>query len=224
MKTSFDASKIANFTQKVARTVAEYTAYDVRSRASRSMKSGGKNRRSKTYKSSAPGSPPLYHTGGIKNAIAVEETEGAYLIGPQAKGGSKALKTLERGGNGEIVKTVVSDSYASKLRRRPKQPAKGRTRPTTKRPYFVDMPDGKYKRITQYRYFYTTDAWNKARNSAPFQSWASGQIRREKREVPVKARPYMKPALDFETSEARTAPRVKRVVNKVKAGFRGKKK
>ena len=118
MKYRVDPKAVADLANKIARRTAEYTARDVKSAAARSMKSGGKNRRSKNYKHSKPGDPPLYHTGGIKKAIAFEETKDGYIVGPEARGTSKALKTLEKGGTGTFSTTVYSKEYEATLHRR----------------------------------------------------------------------------------------------------------
>ena len=180
------------------------------------MKSGGKNRRSKNYKHSKPGDPPLYHTGGIKKAIAFEETKDGYIVGPEARGTSKALKTLEKGGTGTFSTTVYSAKYESTLRRRARPAKGGKTRPATARKYFFTLSDGKTKSATQYRYFYSKDAWKRAVSSSRFLNWAKNAQWTEKKEVKIAPRPYMAPALKKETAPNRIEPRVKRVANQFK--------
>ena len=188
------------------------------------MKSGGKNRRSKNYKHSKPGDPPLYHTGGIKKAIAFEETKDGYIVGPEARGTSKALKTLEKGGTGTFSTTVYSKEYEATLRRRARPAKGGKTRPATARKYFFTLSDGKTKSATQYRYFYSKDAWKRAVSSSRFLNWAKNAQWTEKKEVKIAPRPYMEPALKKETAPNRIEPRVKRVANQFKATKTRRKK
>lgn len=224
MKYSVDPKVVADLAAKIAKRTAEYTARDVKSAAARSMKSGGKNRRSKNYKHSLPGNPPFYHTGGIKKAIAFEETSEGYVVGPEARGTSKALKTLEKGGPGTFSKTVYSQGYESTLRRRARPAKNGKTRPATARKYFFTLSDGKTKSATQYRYFYSKDAWKRATSSPDFLNWAKKAQWTEKKEVKIAPRPYMAPALKIETAPNRIQPRIKRVANQFKSTGKRKKK
>ncbi len=224
MRYKVDPKAVADLAAKIAKRTAEYTARDVKSAAARSMKSGGKNRRSKNYKHSKPGDPPLYHTGGIKKAIAFEETKDGYIVGPEARGTSKALKTLEKGGTGTFSTTVYSKEYEATLRRRARPAKGGKTRPATARKYFFTLSDGKTKSVTQYRYFYSKDAWKRAVSSSRFLNWAKKAQWTEKKEVKIAPRPYMNPALKKETAPNRIEPRVKRVANQFKTGKTRRKK
>lgn len=217
MRYKVDPKAVADLAAKIAKRTAEYTARDVKSAAARSMKSGGKNRRSKNYKHSKPGDPPLYHTGGIKKAIAFEETKDGYIVGPEARGTSKALKTLEKGGTGTFSTTVYSAKYESTLRRRARPAKGGKTRPATARKYFFVLSDGKTKSATQYRYFYSKESWKRAVSSSRFLNWAKNAQWTEKKDVKIAPRPYMAPALKKETAPNRIEPRVKRVANQFKS-------
>lgn len=224
MKYNIDERVVKDLADKIAKRTAEYTARDVKSAAARSMKSGGKNRRLKSYKHSKPGDPPLYHTGGIKKAIAFEETKEGYVVGPEARGTSKALKTLEKGGTGTFSTTVYSKEYEATLRRRARPAKGGKTRPATARKYFFTLSDGKTKSATQYRYFYSKDAWKRAVSSSRFLNWAKTAQWTEKKDVKIAPRPYMNPALKKETAPNRIQPRIKRVANQFKTTSNGRKK
>ncbi len=187
------------------------------------MKSGGKSPRLKSFKRSLPGNPPFYHTGGIKKAIAYEETANGYIVGPEARGTSKALKTLEKGGTSVIKKTVYSKSYEDSLRRRARPERGGRTRPATQRKYYYTLSTGKTKSVTNYRYFYSKESWKRASSASKFLAWAKTAQWVEKTEVKVAARPYMAPALKVETAPYRIQPRIKRVANQFKQSGRKKK-
>lgn len=223
MKYVVDVNVVKDLTDKIAKRVAEYTARDVKSAAARSMKSGGKNQRSKTFKRSSPGDPPFYHTGGIKKAIAYEETADGYVVGPEAHGTSKALKTLEKGGTSVLTKTSYSKFYKDSLRRRARPGKDGKTRPATARKYFFALSGGKTKTVTNYRYFYSKESWKRATTSAKFLAWTKTAQWTEKKEVKIAARPYMAPALKVETAPSRIQPRIKRVVNQFKTNGRKKK-
>lgn len=218
-----DVAIVKDLADKIAKRVVEYTARDVKSAAARSMKSGGKSPRSKTFKRSLPGNPPFYHTGGIKKAIAYEETANGYVVGPEARGTSKALKTLEKGGTSVLKKTVYSKSYENSLRRRARPAKNGKTRPSTARKYYFYLSTGKTKTVTNYRYFYSKESWKRAAASSKFLAWAKTAQRTEKTEVKVAARPYMAPALKAETAPYRIQPRIKRVANQFKQSGRKKK-
>ena len=106
---SFDAvfSKLLSVAEKralaVGKEAVKYTAWDIRQAAQRSIKSGGKNKRSKNWSFSKPGEPPKSHLGTLKNAISYEAVNDlTYLIGPERRGASTTLKTLEYGGRGQF--------------------------------------------------------------------------------------------------------------------------
>jgi hypothetical protein len=228
---AFDAllAKADQMAETVAAEALKYTAFDVRSAAIRSIKSGGKNKRSKNWRFSKPGEPPLSHLGTLKNAIRYEKTDSGYIIGPERVGGSKALKVLEYGGEGEFRETSYAAEYIQKRRRRKKAKSfesRGwrcsrhgtvrASRPATARRYFIYSKElGKGVYINSYQYFYSKEEWIAASKSPTFQAWARRQKMATRSTVSVAARPYMRPALAAQTTEAKNAARLTRAAKAV---------
>ena len=215
----------------VAREAARFTAFDVQRTAQRSIKSGGKNQRSKSWQTSKPGEPPRSHIGTLKKAIKYESTDNGltYLIGPELRGSSTTLKTLEYGGSGAIKETDYSASYVAKKRQR-KRPKNfdnkeircrvhgtvRASRPPAAHPYYIRSAElGRGVWVREYRYFYSREEWESARNSVSFQTWARQHFRRTTTSVHVAPRPFMRPALAVQTTETKNARRLTRAARSV---------
>ena len=219
-----DADGIEKFGRDVATSVACETAQGTRRDAAKSIKPGGKNRRSKSWATSKPGEPPRSHRGTLKGAIRYARDGDRFVVGPEALGGSggaSTLRTLEKGGRGRFVETVYRGAYFDRAKRRPSTPkrpsrpcAKHGTyrvdRPKTARPYDLYGPNGQYKRVTTYRYFYSREEWEAARNAPRFQSWANGQKSVSTLRPQVAPRPYMAPALAANATPEKIRKRIQR--------------
>ncbi len=212
---------VADRAARVVESVLLYTAVDVRREAIRSIKSGGRNRKSKNWSTSRPGEPPKSHLGTLKNAIRYERANGTtYLIGPERVGSSSALKTLEYGGTGQIKSTFFSDYYVNA--RRPSTRARLRkspppVRPRAKKPYRVRSrakPDGVL--VRDYLYFTSEGAWERASASSRFQAWARMTYTTDVQRIPVAPRPYMRPALAKQTTAEKNAGLMTRAINSAK--------
>ena len=208
-----------------AREAVRFTAFDVRSAAMRSIKSGGKNKRSKNWSFSKPGEPPKSHLGTLKNAIQYErDGDFRYLIGPERVGASKALRSLEFGGPGEFRETSYTANYVRKRSRRSKPKSFDSSswrcrvhgtvrasRPRASRPYYIWSRElGKGRTVRDYQYFYSKEEWQAAAKSPAFQSWAEKQRRTTRTHVRIDARPFMRPALAAQTTEAKNTSRLLR--------------
>ncbi|MBQ1277045.1 MAG: hypothetical protein IIY07_00205 [Thermoguttaceae bacterium] len=218
-----DADGIAEFGRAVATSVARETAQGTARDAKKSIKPGGKNRRSKSWKTSKPGEPPRSHRGTLKGAIRYARDGDRFVVGPEAVGGRSAstLRTLEKGGRGRFVETVYRGAYFDRAKRRPSTPKRPSRpcakhgayrvdRPKTARPYDLYGPNGQYKRVTTYRYFYSREEWEAARNSPRFQSWASGQATVSTLRPQVAPRPFMAPALAANATSEKIRKRIQR--------------
>lgn len=229
---NFDEQKILKYGAAVAAEVARLTAYDVKESSGRSMKSGGKETKkapksewTRLGKTSKPGEPPKYHTGGIKKAISVaQDGERGYVVGPKKiAGGAGALKTLEHGGRGRVKTAIYSPSYLSRVKRRPRKAGQTEVSPPCERhgTVRVDRPNAARvyyvggEKIERYRYFYSRDEWKAARNSPGFLNWANAAKRIETTSPPLAPRPYMAPALRRETSAEKNERRIKNAVAKI---------
>lgn len=233
---SFDAvfSKLLSVAEKraldVGKVAVKFTAIDVRRQAQRSIKSGGKNPRVKNWSVSKPGEPPKSHIGTLKKAIMYEAVnDSTYLIGPERVGASTTLKTLEYGGTGQFREVSYSANYVKKKRKRTRaksyESASLRcrvhgtlrtTRPRATRPYYVYSRDlGRGVIVRDYRYFYSREEWEAARNSPLFQAWAKTVRSSVTTRVHVDARPYMRPALASQTTPEKNEARLRRAVKNV---------
>jgi len=232
---SFDAvfSKLLSVAEKralaVGKEAVKYTAWDIRQAAQRSIKSGGKNKRSKNWSFSKPGEPPKSHLGTLKNAISYEAVNDlTYLIGPERRGASTTLKTLEYGGRGQFREVSYSANYVTKRRKRTRaksyESASLRcrvhgtlrtTRPRATRPYYVYSKEiGKGVTVRDYRYFYSREEWLAATKSSAFQAWAKSVRSSTTTSVRVDARPFMRPALASQTTPAKNEARLRRAAKK----------
>ena len=143
-------------------------------------------------------------------------------------------RTLERGGRGRVVSVKYSASYLARATRKKKRsrtadfspPCRKHgtarvTRPKAERPYTVYGEDGRFATIRDYRYFYSREEWEAARDSPGFLSWAKTARRRVEERVPVAPRPYMAPALAKTSSPEVAEPRLKRIVKAAAREFVG---
>lgn len=209
---------VADRTDRVVQNVLRYTAADVRRAASRSIKSGGRNMRSKNWTTSKPGEPPRSHKGTLKQAIRHTQTDSlTYIVGPERLGASSALKTLEYGGSGTVKATFYDEQYVAN-RRKSRRKRKGAepVRPRAKKPYRVvskTNPNGVI--VRDYLYFKNSGAWERAAASSRFQSWASRMRTVETKTVRVEPRPYMRPALEQETADEKANARMTRAIRAV---------
>ena len=214
----------------VAREACKYAAFDVRRAAQRSIKSGGKNSRSKNWQFSKPGEPPRSHLGTLKNAIRFESNgPDSYLIGPERVGASTALKALEYGGTGTFRETDYSAQYVAKRRRRTRarsfDSAEIRcrvhgtvraSRPAAVRPYYLYSKElNRGVTVREYKYFYSREEWIAATKSPAFQSWARQQSRQTTTTVQIAPRPFMRPALASQTTPTKNAARLTRAARKI---------
>lgn len=182
-------TNVEKFLERIAETALRFAAYDVRQIARRSIKSGGKNRKSKRWRTSKPGEIPFYHSGKIKNAIDVEKVEDRYVVGPRSiPGGVKGARALEHGG------TTTYRHYEEIPRprkRKRKTVTAGRTRPKLAYPTRQQEASGDI----YYKYFYSREAWENARQSAGFLALATRRKLITEEQIPLAARPTMRPAL-----------------------------
>lgn len=204
---------VARRADRAVQNVVRWTAWDVQRAAKTSIKSGGKNRGSKTWQTSKPGEPPRSHVGTLKQAIRVEkESATTYVVGPEKRGAGSALKALEHGGPSANRATYYSEEYLARAKKSKRAAKKSeRVRPKTARPYTIyskNNPRG--VRVTEYQYFYSREAWERARQSQDFQSWARGVRQTLTTSIRIAARPYMAPALVRETSATKTSSRIAR--------------
>lgn len=195
---------------------ARYTAWDIQRAAKRSIKSGGKNPDSKSYRVSKPGEPPRSHKGTLRNAIHVaKKDERTFIIGPEQRGHGSTLHTLEAGGTSTFRETFYDDKYVANIRKTRRRTAKDsdstvRVHPKAKRPYTIRARHGRGLTVNDYVRFYSSEAWDRARNSYAFQSWAQNVRHDETTTVNVAARPYMAPAMRSETTQDKIAGRLAR--------------
>lgn len=199
---------------RVARRVVLWTARDVRSAAKRSIKSGGKNPVSASYKTSKPGETPRSHKGNLKNAIVYEKiNDDTYLVGATRLSNSNALKLLEFGGRARSNKTYFKDSYVASMKQRRR--SKGgaiEAKPAVARPYVVASKTTRVV-VKEYRRFSSRDAWKNAQNAPDFQNWARAQREIENASFTLAPRPYMKPAALVAGSPSKVAERIRRAAS-----------
>lgn len=207
--------------ETAARLAAKWTAFDVQKAAKKSIKSGGKKRGAKNFETSKPGEAPRSHRGTLKQAIRVEElTLFSFIVGPEKTGSSTALRALEHGGESTIKTTTTADSYVARVKkakrraaRTKKKPAAPRVHPPAARSYTLysrNNPRG--VEVKDYLYFYSREAWERSRDKASFQRWASGQKTTTSSSIILAARPFMEPALVAETTAAKNGARIKRAI------------
>jgi len=186
-----DAAKV----QARKRLIA--VAADARKEIQRSLKSGGKNRYSKTYRSSKPGEPPLTHGGALKRSIRYEvQKDDKIIVGAPSVAGSKTAKTLERGGVGAITETTFDAGYFA-LRRKRARAAKaaGVQKPELARAHTMRSEDGKTRRVRTYERFSSKEAAQNAASAPEFQAWRGRVQKTTVTRVDVKPRPFVAPGV-----------------------------
>lgn len=196
--------------------VAEWTAKDVRQEVRRLIKSGGRNERSKNWRTSSPGEPPLSHTGTLKRSIRYERAtsdDTEFVVGAPALGSSRLPRVLEEGGIGKRTTTTLSPSYFKRRFSRRKRTKNQKPYPTAARPYRVyssDKPMGKI--VREYLYFHSSSSWGRAKASADFQAWSRSVKTTSTLRFPVEPRPYIAPAQERQTSKERMEKRIQRAL------------
>lgn len=210
-------SKFSDDVKRKILKALEWTAIDVMRSARASIKSGGKTRTSKNWQTSKPGEPPRSHVGTLKQAIRYERDGEGYVVGAPKLGSSSALKALEHGGSSSIKATYYSEEYVANVKKKKRASAKAkrngdvRVRPKTARPYiYYTKNNPRGVRVTEYQYFWSRDAWERARNATAFQTWARGVRQTETTSIRLAARPYMAPALAKEIVSTKTNARLAR--------------
>lgn len=214
---------------KLAQRYLVATAADARKAVKASLKSGGKNRYSKTYKTSAPGEPPLTHGKRLKQSIRYDvENPALVRIGAPSISGSKTAKVLEKGGAGKITETRTRDDYFERRKKNARQTAnnlrkrKGcqnyqsdcRRAPSlpTKRPYTLVSESGAARRVSKYERFKSEEKAKRASNAPEFQRWREKVQKTTTTETNVKPRPFVKPGVEKVTEEAVARARWARLV------------
>lgn len=213
MKASFDKNKIGPSKLKIASTMVQWLAGDIKHAAKRSIKSGGKSQKSRSYKTSSPGQPPFYHEKTFLNTIQVgeENRQGirSYIIGAtkDSRFETTGVKALEHGGvtmQNRIVSPkeeglpkrkfykTVQKLRGSKGHKVLKTVRAGKSVRERQSERGITTRHG--KKTYQYKYFRSRRAWENARSSPRFLRWASAGQVITKRAIHVRARPFMRPA------------------------------
>lgn len=204
--------RIEQRTTRAVENVVKWTAFDVQRAAKASIKSGGKNRGAKNWQTSKPGETPRSHVGTLKQAIHVaKESATSYVVGSEKRGNGSALRALEHGGESKTRATLYADAYVARMKRSRRKKNETRVHPKAARPYTLytrDNPRG--VRVTEYRYFYSRDAWERARNTAAFQDWARTVRQTTVASIRIAARPFMAPALIKEATTSKMNARISR--------------
>lgn len=205
-------NRIEQRATRAVENAVKWTAFDVQRAAKASIKSGGKNRGAKNWQTSKPGETPRSHVGTLKQAIRVaKESATSYVVGSEKRGNGSALRALEHGGESKTRATFYADAYVARMKRARRKKNETRVHPKAARPYTLytrDNPRG--VRVTEYRYFYSRDAWERARNTAAFQDWARTVRQTTVASIRIAARPFMAPALMKEATTAKMNARISR--------------
>lgn len=221
-KTTFGILE-SNFGKVKAQAIIN-TVKDIRSRSRRSMKQGNKSRTLKsgrvkqiTGAHSKPGEPPFRHTGYLYNYILWDKilenrTLLTVIVGPkelpgQPSGNHSVPTILERGGT--VTKRVIEYQRSTprpRFRNTNKRGDLWSNRPTLKKSTKADREGGNGR----YTYFYTYDAWKKASQSPRFRQWARGKETVVEKRIYIAPRPYMEPAVKYETTPERWTARLQR--------------
>lgn len=164
----------------------------------RARKSGG-------HFTSAPGSPPMYDKGYLRESISYSGKDGEYVVGPKKnQGRSSGATILEKGGT--ITRTETVSIYDSEMGRVVKTRKTGRSKSKSakKSPVRLSRPKTKRNGKTyKYRYFYSYEAWDRARKSksGEFVRWCNSFVKRQTKTYNVSERPYMEPAFEKEITK-----------------------
>ncbi len=224
MKRNIDA--FSSTALKNARKALVAKASDVRKAVQSSLKSGGKNKFSKTYQSSKPGEPPKTHGKRLKSSIRYEiETPDRIKVGAPSISGSKTARVLEKGGEGSFTETKQKADYfarrkarakaqASKERQAKKNGENVQTKPKAKRPYYVRGENGEIRRVGKYERFTSEAAAKRAEAASEFQRWRESVQRTTTVKVNVKPRPFVLPAAQKESDPEREKARYNRIARR----------
>ena len=193
--------------QKIATTRKEMiaTAADIRKAIQRSLKSGGKDRYSKSYQTSRPWEPPRTHGKRLKQSIRYEIRGDKIIVGAGSIAGGRTAKILEEGGEGTIKETTTRPGYFEERKRRAQQQSRARRaaiksgavpeeRPKTKRGYTMRSESGQTRRVTKYERFTSEASARRAMNSPGFKTWREKVQKTTTVKVRIEPRPYVTPA------------------------------
>jgi len=212
---------------KLAQKYLVATAADARKTVKASLKSGGKNRFSKTYKSSLPGEPPLTHGKRLKQSIRYDvENPALVKIGAPSIAGSKTAKVLEKGGKGTSTETRLRDDNFERRKKRARQAAslqrKKKDAPTsasqsvpslpTKRAYTIVSDSGATRRVSKYERFKSEEKAKRATSAPAFQRWREKVQKTTTTETEVKPRPFVEKGVKKETELEKARARWARIV------------
>ena len=171
----------------------------VRGRARSPMKPG-KTNSDGSRMHAAPGSAPYRWGGQLYNFMlySFDPLTNSVVVGPkhlsgQKEGAGSTAHTLEAGGTRQIS---VKPAYKPKGKRNWTSAHWAGTRPKLKK----RLPDG----TEYYRYFRSTSAWEKAKDSSGFLAWCramDAENRPVKTTIRIEARPFMGKALKQVLSE-----------------------
>jgi len=215
---NLNLDRFSDVSQRRAEKFLVATAADVRKTAQRSLKSGGKNRYSKTYKSSKPGEPPLTHGSRLKRSIRYEiNGAGAVTVGAPSFAGSKTAGVLEKGGSGSITETRARDDYFERRKKNARLAKKNRSAANvpplkSKRAYTLVSESGSTRRVSVYERFKSEQAAKRAAAAPKFQAWRGKVQETKTTETNVQARPFVKPAVEKETDIEKEQARWARIV------------
>ena len=213
----------SNFGKVKAQAIIN-TVKDIRSRSRRSMKQGNKSRTLKsgrvkqiTGAHSKPGEPPFRHSGGLYNSILWDKvlenrTLLKVIVGPtnfagRPSGEGSVPTILEKGGT--VIKRVIEYRRSTprpRFRNTNKRGDLWSNRPTLRNSTKEERGEGNGR----YTYFYTREAWEKASQSPRFLQWARGKETVVEKRIYIAPRPYMEPAVKYETTPERWAARLQR--------------
>lgn len=224
-KTAFGILE-SNFGKVKAQAIIN-TVKDIRSRSRRSMKQGNKSRTLKsgrvkqiTGAHSKPGEPPFRHSGGLYNSILWDKvlenrTLLKVIVGPtnfagRPSGEGSVPTILEKGGTVIRREVVYRPSGANRRRFRSvnKKGDLWSNRPQLVNSTKSDRADGGGR----YTYFYTREAWERATKTpgSPLIAWLRAREQYIEKRIYIAPRPYMEPAVKYETTPERWAARVQR--------------
>jgi len=182
------------------------TAADIRKGVQASLKSGGKNRYSKTFQTSKPGEPPKTHGNRLKRSIRYEiESPDKITVGAPSFAGSRTAATLEKGGKGKVTETTLDAASYERRAKRARSVAKEAkaarergetpaTKPTAKRPYRLRSESGKTRRVVNYERFTSAEAAKRAISAPGFKAWRDRIQQTKTTTLEVRARPFVAPA------------------------------
>lgn len=216
----FDKRPLVDAFGDVMANVLFVTAKGIQRVASKSMK------QAPITEHAPPGSPPNAHRGTIKNLIRYETVSeigktsvaiGPIPVGGHDSGNKSAPHLLEHSGLKRIrVKREVEQ------RRRRFAPESRRDQNVNKyEEKRSNRPERKNRDGELYQYFYTRERWEHASESEGFQRWtAARRTKWEQKDVRILSRPFMRPAMERETTPEKLASVTKKASEYVARGSR----